>query len=269
MTWLEVQPEDLSEIDVRRPNSARMYDYYLGGSTNFESDRDAARQVIAAMPDAITSIRANRSFLARAVRFCVQQGVEQFLDLGSGVPTVGNVHEVARWLDPRARVAYVDNEPVAVAHGRHLLRNVERTTVTEADLRDVDRVLTADEVTGLLDFDRPIAVLMVSVLNFVEDDDVAREVVRRYTEPLVPGSFLALSHVTPESVPPEVAGRVAELYRNANPPSFWRSPAQISALLEGFDLVAPGLVPPSQWHPDGDQEAEPAQVAYLAGVAEI
>jgi len=267
--WPDVRPEDLGEVDVRRPNSARMYDYYLGGSANFEADRQAAAEVIAAMPDAVVSIRENRAFLGRAVRFCVEQGVDQFLDLGSGVPTVGNVHEVAQALNPAARVAYVDNEPVAAAHGRQLLGESKLATVTECDLREVDHVLGAEGVAGLLDFDRPVAVLMVSVLNFIADDAEARDVVRGYTEALSPGSLLALSHVTPESVEPEAAERVAELYRKANPPSFWRSREQIAALVEGFDLVPPGLVPPSQWHPDSEEPVAGERVAYLAGVARV
>ncbi|GAB2684376.1 SAM-dependent methyltransferase [Saccharopolyspora gloriosae] len=261
--------ERTEDIDVRRPNSARMYDYFLGGSANFEIDREAGRKVIEAMPDTVHSIRANRGFLGRAVRYLVEQGVEQFLDLGSGVPTVGNVHEIAHVLDPSVRVVYVDKEPVAVAHSRQLLGDVKQADIIEADLRDVRGVLDGATATGLLDTARPVGLLMVSVLNFIADYQETTEVVRGYLDGLVPGSYLALSHATAAGLPQETADRVAEVYRNVNPPSYWRSPEQIDALLGGLELVPPGLVAPSHWRPDVPPEVSAERIAYRAGVGEL
>ncbi|MCX2732726.1 SAM-dependent methyltransferase [Saccharopolyspora sp. NFXS83] len=267
--WPDARPCNTEDIDVRRPSSARMFDFFMGGSANFEIDREAGQEVVEAMPEVVQSIHANRGFLARAVRFLSGQGIEQFLDLGSRVPTVGSAHEIAHSLDPAARVIYVDREPVAVAHSRQVLDDVKQAEIVEADFRDVRSVLSGAAATGLIDFARPLGLLMISALNFVEDDELAADVVRRYAEALVPGSYLVLSHSTAAGFPQETAERVAEVYRNVNPPSFWRSPDEILALLRGTTLVPPGLVAPSHWRPDREPEVDPNRVAFRAGVAEI
>ena len=177
----------LPAVDPEVPNAARMYDYYLGGSHNFAADRAAAEKVKAAIPYAVDVARANRFFLQRAVRFCVEEGLDQFLDLGSGIPTVGNVHEAARALNPAARVAYVDNEPVTVASAAALLEGDPLATITAADIRDPDSVFAAPGVCDLLDLTRPVALLTVAVLPFVPDEDDPVALAEHYRSRLAPG----------------------------------------------------------------------------------
>jgi hypothetical protein len=248
-------------VDVDRPNIARMYDYYLGGSHNFAVDRQAAERVKQANPSSVVAARENRAFLGRVVRFCLASGVRQFLDLGSGIPTVGNVHEIAHHVDPATRIAYVDNEPVAVAHARSLLSDVDTATITAADLRDPDTVLSAPGVAGLLDFTQPIALLAMAVLHCVSDTDDPPGILARYRAALAPGSYLALSHITLEHLETtraDAGQTLAEVYRNANPPSWARTRDEIGSWLSGLSLVEPGLVIPRQWQPaPGDPAAPP------------
>ncbi|WP_243788740.1 SAM-dependent methyltransferase [Saccharopolyspora gloriosae] len=260
------RPED---IDVRRANSARMYDYFLGGSANFEIDREAVQKIVEAMPDVEYSIRASRGFLGRAVRYLVEQGIEQFLDLGSRVPIVGSVHEIADTLASEVRVVYVDTDPVSVAHGKQLLGDVKQADIIGADFRDVRSVIEGAETTGLLDIARSTGLLMVSVLNFVQDDEEAVAIMDRYRAALAPGSYVALSHATAAGLPQETSDRIDEVYANVNPPSRWRSPKQIEALLDGLELVPPGLVTASEWRPDAPPDLPPDRIAYRAAVGRI
>jgi hypothetical protein len=240
-------------IDLDRPNPARMYDYYLGGAHNFAPDRALAEQALSVMPWMREAVRANRAFLGRAVRYCFDQGIRQFLDLGSGIPTVGNVHEIAQTLDPRSRVAYVDNEAVAVAHSTQILRDNPNASITRADLTDSAAVLSAPTVTELIDFSQPVAVLAVAVLHFLPDERDPASVVRAYREAMSPGSYVVLSHVTSDHDPEEAANAKNVYQRSANP-VHTRSHAEITALLHGFDLVEPGLVDATRWRPDESAE---------------
>ena len=261
-------PPEPPEIDTERPNAARMYDYFLGGAHHFAADREQADVVAARMPEIVTIARANRDFLGRAVRWCLDQGVRQFLDLGSGVPTVGNVHEIAQRYDDAARVAYVDVEPVAATHAAQILADVEGATATRADLRDVDAVLGAPGVAGLLDLDRPVAVLAVAVLHFVPDDpEPAADVLARYRAHLAPGSVLALSHSSVDQDDPELAARVqagVDAYRGTASEPTQRDRAAIRALLGDRDLVAPGLVDVVHW-PTHDPAAAPTGLYAVVG----
>lgn len=250
---------DPQEPELETANVARMYDYFLGGAHNFAVDRALACQVASQLPHVGAWARANRRFLLRAVRFCLEAGVTQFLDLGSGLPTMGSVHEVAHRQNPAARVAYVDAEPVAVAHGRELLDGVDGVTVTQADIRDVEAVLGAPTVTAVLDFTEPVAVLMMAVLHFVSDADDPRQVVAGYLAALAPGSFLALSHVSADYDDPTLAAQMrgAEVvYEHAATPGYLRDRSQLHQLLGGLALVEPGLVDVNQWRSD-DADAEP------------
>src|SRR5687768_6938834 len=181
------------EVDLTRPSAARVYDYYLGGAHNFAVDRQMAEQAIGLWPDLPLIMQANRAFLRRAVRFCVDAGIRQFLDLGSGIPTAGNVHEVAQSAAPDARVAYVDSDPVAVAYSRTILAENPLTVAVQADLRQPEQVLDHPEVRSLLNFDEPIAVMMVAVLHFVSDSDDPAAIIAGYREVMAPGSFLTIS----------------------------------------------------------------------------
>ncbi|MBS2964849.1 SAM-dependent methyltransferase [Actinocrinis puniceicyclus] len=237
------------EVEIERPSAARMYDYYLGGSHNFEADRDLARVAVSHWPDLPLVMRANRAFLRRAVRFLVAQGVTQFLDLGSGIPTVGNVHEVAASADPACRVVYVDIDPVAVAHSRRLLEGVESAAIVHADARDAETVLSAPATRSLLDFSKPVAVMMVALLHFVSDADGPAAVVARYRDAVAPGSLLALSHATVDGVG-EVMRDHERIYQRSATPIHARTRAQVHALFDGFELVEPGVSYLPLWRPD-------------------
>lgn len=224
------------------PNVARIYDYLLGGAQNFAVDRAAAETILRQWPSLRAAARANRNFLRVVVEHAVSLGITQFLDLGSGIPTVGSVHEIARRRAPEARVAYVDDEPVAVAHSRTLLAGTPGVTVTEVDLRDADAVLAAPGVAGLLDLERPVALLALAVFHFVGDDDLARAVLDRYRRALCPGSVLAMTHA---STGYPVAAR-EEVNRTPTPVTP-RSPERIAGLLGAFRVSADGMSDTSVW----------------------
>jgi len=255
------------DVDISRPSAARVYDYYLGGSHNFSADRDMARQAIALWPELPRIMQANRAFMRRAVRYLVGQGISQFLDIGSGIPTVGNVHEVAQAADPEARVVYVDVDPVAVAHSRAILAGDDRTEVVHADLRDVHGVLGDRRTVRLLDLSRPVGVLMVALLHFVPDAADPAGVLARYRRAMAPGSYLDVSHATHEGQPDQAGPHVA-LYQRTGTPMTMRSRVEVAALLDGFDLVPPGVVFLPQWHPDpGSVGADqPERIAGFAAV---
>lgn len=256
---------DVVGVDLTLPNVARMYDYLLGGAHNFAPDRELADRLVAAEPALVPGVRATRSFVRRAVTACAERGVDQFLDLGSGVPTVGNVHEVARRHLPGARVAYVDHEPVAVHHSREILQGVEGVTITQADLRDPGTVLRAPTVTEVIDFDRPVAVLMLAVLHFVPDDVSA--LVAAYRAVMVPGSALAISHGSVDWDDPDLARSMRarrDAYRDSSEPLTSRSRGEITALFADAELVEPGLVDVVDWRPDS-AVAEPSGVYGAVG----
>jgi len=255
------------DVDVRRPSAARVYDYYLGGSHNFEADREMARRAIEMWPELPLIMQANRAFLHRAVQYLLQQGITQFLDLGSGIPTVGNVHEIAHAVRPDARVVYVDNDPVAVAQSRAILAGNESCDVIEADLCDVSAVLSDPGATRLLDLSQPVGLLTVAVLHFVPDHAGPSGVLARYREAMAPGSFLALSHASHEG-DPDQAGPHTSLYQRTGTPMRMRSRDEIAALVEGFDLVDPGIVFLPLWRPDpqAQQADRPERVTGFAAV---
>lgn len=259
-------------VDITVPNASRVYDYALGGVHNFTVDREFWHQAERVFPDARMVARANRAFLGRAVRWLVEEaGVTQFLDLGSGIPTLGNVHEAAQEVDPRARVVYVDNDPIAVEQSRSLLRGDPQSRAIRGDLREPETILFDPQVLDFLDFSRPIGVLMVAVLHFVPDEADPRSIVSRIGTTLASGSFLALSHVGPEATE---AGRerqeiVRKLYEQTPTPLTIRGPAEVRALIDdGFEVVEPGVVSADRWRPDPEEAAEiPPQPTALVVVA--
>jgi SAM-dependent methyltransferase len=256
-------------IDIERPSIARMYDYYLGGSHNFAVDRDAARQVIAAVPEAPLMAQANRAFLRRVVRFLVDSGVRQFLDIGSGIPTVGNVHEIAQEIAPDARVVYADLDPVAVAHSEELLIDNDRATVIQEDLRRPKRILDHPEVRKLLDFDQPIAVMIIAVLHFVPDSCQPARILATIREALAPGSYLALSQASVDGREDDEAPALT-VYQKVDHPLTPRSRAEVTRLLDGFDVVEPGVVWVPEWRPDSIDRVEDAdRSVFLCGVGHL
>jgi S-adenosyl methyltransferase len=254
-------------IDLDRPSAARMYDYYLGGSHNFAIDRHAAEQAMAMWPDLPLIMQANRAFLRRAVRFLVAQGITQFLDIGSGIPTVGNVHEVAQEADSGSRVVYVDIDPVAVAHSRAILAGNPLATVVHGDARDPNRLLELSEVQRLLDFRQPVAVLLIAVLHFVPDDADAYQLVRRLRDAITPGGYIAISHASAEGRPAESASHT-QLYARTSTPMMMRSRSDIERLFEGLQIVEPGVVYLPLWRPESPDEVDehPERFTGFAGV---
>ncbi|PZM89333.1 MAG: hypothetical protein DIU79_15550 [Actinobacteria bacterium] len=257
-------------IDIERPSAARMYDYYLGGSHNFAADRAAAQAMIAAVPDAPLMAQANRAFLRRAVQFLVDAGIRQFLDIGSGIPTVGNVHEIAQGAAPESRVVYVDIDPIAVAHSRAILAGNDRATVVQADLRDPERILTAPEVRALLDFDQPIAVMLVAVLHFIADSDDPAGIIATIRKSLAPGSYLVLSQASYDGRSEEERQQAEQVYQRTDSPLYARSRAELARFFDGFELVEPGLVWVPQWRPDSPDDAADAERAvFIGGVGRL
>ncbi|TDC86602.1 SAM-dependent methyltransferase [Actinomadura sp. 7K507] len=247
-------PTPPSGVDITVPNVARMYDYYLDGKDNYAADREAAERVIEVMPGSRAGAQANRAFLVRAVRHLVAEaGITQFLDLGAGLPTQNNVHEVALSLNPDARVVYVDWDPVVCSHSRALLRAPDSVGVVEADLRDMDAILRHETTRTLLDFDRPVAVMMVSILHFVDDSDDPHGIVARYRDATAPGSHLVVSHLTGDLMAkarPEETARAEEIYRRTATPVHLRTHQETEDLFKGYGLVDPGLVWLTDWRPD-------------------
>jgi hypothetical protein len=254
-------------VDVTTLSPARMYDYMLGGHHNFAIDREYAERAEQVLPGVRKIAHANRAFLGRAVQWLIGAGIRQFLDIGSGIPTLGNVHEVAERVAPEARVMYVDIDPVAVAHTQAILAGNPRVRVLQEDLRRPRHIVDHTDVTGLLDFSQPIAVMMVSVLHFIPESDDPYAIVGQLRDAVVSGSYIALSHstLTPELA--ETFETVRQMSQSGPAPLHFRSPEQIARLLDGLDVVEPGIVPINDWHPDPDDEDDSEyQMGYLAAV---
>ena len=259
-------------LQTDRPHPARVYDYLLGGKDNFAADRAAAEQGIKANPASRTPPRENRAFLRRAVRFlAAERGIDQFLDIGTGIPSAPNVHHVAQEANPAARIVYVDNDPIVLAHARALLTGspAGRTEYLDADLRDVDTILASPRLRDTLDLDRPVGLLLIAILHFIGDDDDPEAIVARLLAALPSGSFLVLSHLTGDFAP-EAWERVAAIYRRTGVTMQVRPRARIERFFTGLELVEPGLAVLPRWRPDGpnpDGEVTDADVSVYGGVA--
>ncbi|MGI5171515.1 SAM-dependent methyltransferase [Spirillospora sp. CA-253888] len=251
-------------IDLDAPSAARMYDYYLGGKDNFEVDRVRAEQVIKEFPGAREVARANRAFLGAAVRTAAEAGVRQFVDLGAGLPTQGHVHEVARPIQPGARVVYVDIDPVACAHARALLPD-DTVAVLNADIRRPAAVLEAPEVERLIDWSEPVALLLVSVLHFIDDEDDPAGLIGAFNRRMVSGSHLVLTVASgAQDLDTE---RLVDAYKNSGTGAGGlRTRRQIAEFFTGFDLVAPGLVDVYDWPEPSGRPRSDSPIHLLAGV---
>jgi S-adenosyl methyltransferase len=255
-------------VDTRRANSARIYDYWLGGTHNFLADQDAGRAVAALDPHVRVSVQANRAFLGRAVRFMAAAGIRQFLDVGSGIPTEGNVHEIAQQAAPGSRVVYVDIDPVAVAHSRAILAGGQNATVVHADVRQPEKILADEGTRSLIDFGEPVGLLLSAVLHFISDAEDPWRITRVLRDALAPGSYLVLSHVTDEANR-AVAQAVQKVYKSSvSTGGGRRSRAEILRLFEGFELVEPGLVFIPEWRPESAEDVpdDPSKFWLLVGV---
>lgn len=258
------------DLELDRAHSARMYDYYLGGTTNFPADREAAGRAMAAFPSLLATARINRRFMHRSVRFLARAGMDQFLDIGTGIPTSPNLHEVVQREVPHAHVVYSDNDPIVLAHARALLHSHPdgRTAYVHGDVTRPKELLAAEAVRAL-DFDRPIALSLNALLHFVTDEHDAHALVEELKSALPSGSTLAIAHVTDE-FDPEGIGRLAATYRAAGTAAQPRTRAEIARLFEGWDLFEPGIVPSHTWRPDPEDHGDHVtdkEAASFAGVA--
>jgi SAM-dependent methyltransferase len=250
---------DAGDPTLEVPSAARAYDYFLGGAHNFEVDRAFAERVRALVPWVPDVARLNRSFLWRVVRFYLDQGIRQFLDLGSGIPTVGNVHEIVQQQIPDARVVYVDNEPVAYETARSMLAENPYATILQVDIREPRSILEHPETLDLLDFSQPLGLLMVGVLLFIGPADRPDELVAAYRERLTPGSYLAISHIADENAGPELREQVARLvamYGQAGEHVYVRTRDELTSWFDGMDLVDPGVTFLPDWRPDSAVETQ-------------
>jgi SAM-dependent methyltransferase len=269
----ETQPEPdwvPPGVDTKRANVARIYDYWLGGTHNFLADQDVGRAIAAVEPRMRALAQANRAFLGRAVRFLAGAGVDQFLDVGSGIPTSGNVHEIAQEANPVARVAYVDIDPVAIAHSKAILAGNEHAAIADADLREPEKILAHNTVGRLIDFSRPVGLILLVVLQFVSDIEDPWQIVATLRDALAPGSYLVLGHATDEGSRPSVAQAVETVYnRSVATQIQMRSATEIQRMFDGFELVDPGLVYTPRWRPEavGDVPEYLANFGVLVGVA--
>lgn len=258
-------------VDLRLnvPHSARMYDYFLGGFTNFAADREAAGHALAVAPWLRAAARANRSFMHRSTRALAEAGIEQFLDIGTGIPTSPNLHEIAQGVQPRARVVYADNDPIVLSHAQALLTGTPegRTAYVEADATDPERLLASAGLRETLDLTRPVALSLNALLHFVPDAKGAHAIVEHFKSVLAPGSALVMSHVTPDFAPEAVA-RVAGIYEAAGTPVQARTYEEFLRFFDGWTLLPPGVVVSAAWRPDpGDAPVADAEAAAYAGVA--
>jgi hypothetical protein len=254
-------------IDTSVPHSARIYDYWLGGKDNFAVDRAVAEATAQAAPGVVQGARDNRAFLGRAVRFLAEQGITQFLDIGTGIPTQGNTHEVAQAVHPSSRIVYVDNDPIVMVHARALLKSHPegRTAYIEADLREPDSILNHPDLRRTIDLSLPVGLVIVGTLMFIKDEEDPFEIVARYSSALAPGSHLAISHVTADFAP-EAVGASSDAY-NSDALGFTpRTGEQIMRFFDGYELVEPGLVAVFDWRPDTDVKRAPQDAGAYGGV---
>jgi S-adenosyl methyltransferase len=258
------------EIDQSKPHSARMYDYMLGGKDHYAVDRETAEQAMRSWPAVRTAVRENRTFLARAVRYLVAEaGIRQFLDIGTGLPSADNVHEVAQDVAPESRIVYVDNDPIVLAHARALLTSDPQgaTAYIQADLRKPEMILANPATREILDFSKPVALMLVAILHFVVDEDHPAEIVRTLLDALPAGSYLVASHVTPEHDPDGVHG-LERTYQQGGVPAQVRNVADFRRIaFTGLELVDPGVVLVSEWRPERQHRPAAAEVNWYGGVA--
>jgi hypothetical protein len=253
----------IPRIDSSKPSVARMYDYYLDGKDNYPVDREAVERVAEAMPEIRQLARENRAFLRRAVRYMARQGIRQFIDIGSGLPTAGNTHEIAQEIAPDARVVYVDNDPVVLAHGRALLARDDNTTVITADMHEPADVLRHPKTTRLIDFSQPVGVLLIAMVHFLTVEERPAVMGQLY-DALAPGSHVTATHVTTVGKSADAVAQIEAVYATTPTPIFFRDSTEIGHFFDGYELVEPGLVTLDTWRPDPADPA-PGATKWLYG----
>jgi len=276
MDWANADPDEPGhqtvDLQTDQPHPARVYDYLLGGKDNFAADRAAAEAGLRANPNSRIPPRENRAFLGRVVRYLAgEAGISQFLDIGTGIPTSPNVHEVAQGIEPRARIVYVDNDPIVLTQARALLTTGPRgrTAYIDADLRDVDAILGSADLQRTLDLSQPVGLLLIAVMHFIPDEDDPWALAARLLAALPAGSYLALSHLTGDFDPAAWAGVVA-VYRRSGVTMQVRHKPDVDRFFAGLDLIDPGVVSLPRWRPDPSDVGSPpgdAAVSVYGGVA--
>ncbi len=260
--WAVVVP------DIEQPSIARVYDYLLGGYHNFESDRQIADLSLQIYPDMALASQVSRGFLRRVVNYLLDQGISQFIDIGSGIPTLGHVHEIAQARDPENRVVYVDIDPVAVVHSKAILKGNANVLVLQADARDPETIFAAIEAEAMLDLQQPAAVLFIALLHFITNDKEVLELLAEYRRRLVPGSYIAITHGTYENAPPGVANGLMQLSTRGRHPAKYRKLEDLMRFFNHMALIDPGVVPTPLWRPEGSDDLfyhEPERsLAYAA-----
>ncbi len=259
-----------ARIDTTRPHPARRYDYWLGGKDNFQADREAAEAIAAVFPHIRTAARENRAFMRRAVsHLAAEAGIRQFLDIGTGLPTANNVHDVAQGVAPESRIVYVDNDPLVLTHARALLTSSEQgaTAYIDADLRDPEKILSDAAVRDTLDWSQPVALLLVAVLHFVEDNEDPYAIVRQLVSALPAGSYLVLSHATFDPLDPETIAAMNAVNQGNKPAFSPRSLDEVSRFFDGLALLEPGIVSVADWRPEPGPRPTPAQTTGYGAVA--
>lgn len=264
------QNQTPADVDLDRPSVARIYDYLLGGYHNFEIDRQAAEQFAMLFPDLALTARVNRAFLRRAALFVSAQGIDQFIDLGSGIPTVGNVHEIVRENNPAARTVYVDIDPVAIVYSQKILADETGVAAIRADVRRPRDVLDHPATLALIDFSRPIGLFVVALMHYITDETEAESVISAYKDAMPSGSYLTIGVWTNDDAPRDVMEKYVQLTRMTTTPGRPRSRETVLGYFDGFELVEPGLVHSPQWRPDGPDDLiwdEPERSVTWVGVA--
>jgi hypothetical protein len=263
-----IEADELPEIDTSVAHSARIYDYILGGKDNFEADRKAAELTIARNPNVAIGMRANRAVMRRMTSYLAAEiGIRQFLDIGTGLPTSPNMHEIAQRIAPESRVVYVDNDPIVLAHARALLTSTPEGACTyiAADIRDPERILADPRLSATLDLSKPVALMLFGIMHFVPHEDDPYAIVTRLLDALPSGSYLAIQHATTDFYPPGVGGQGA--YRSAGITFQYRTKDEFARFLDGLEVLDPGITPMSQWHPEiepGPQPSPSEAGAYAA-----
>ncbi|MEV8634887.1 SAM-dependent methyltransferase [Streptosporangium sp. NPDC051023] len=271
LDWSRLTPDSSKPVDLRtnQAHSARVYDYMLGGKDNFAADRKVAEEVIAVAPYLTTSVRANRNFMVRVARYlAAEQGISQFLDIGTGLPTSPNLHEVVQEVNPEARIVYIDNDPIVLQHARALLVGTPtgRTTYIDADIRDPQGILSAAETQETLDLSKPVALCLIAILHFIADEQEAHDIVDELMRPLAPGSALALSTIAIDGAPERVTSAVAA-FNQRGIASKTRTRAEVDLFFEGLELVPPGATPVHHWHPDDEARSlKDNEVSMYGGI---
>jgi S-adenosyl methyltransferase len=251
----EVDARMYEQLKLDRPHGARVYDYFLGGKDNFAIDRQAAEHLLQAFPGFRTAALSNRMWMHRAARYAAEQGITQFLDIGTGIPTSPNLHEVVQEVVPSAHVVYADNDPIVLTHSRALLVSSPQgaTAYLEADVTDPQSILESKEVAELLDLSKPVALSLVGVFHYLPDALKPYDLVKQLVEPLAPGSLLIFSHCTPDFAP-DLWEQAIQVYKADGGDAQVRSKEEVSRFFEGLELVEPGIVSPFEWHPDAETQ---------------